>query len=231
MSEHQRVGLPLDAAGVLDLFQALSDRLEARGVKATLFAVGGAAMALAYDPDRTTRDVDAVFTPAPAVREAAEEVAAARGLEPDWLNDAAKGFMPGGDDSPVTVFESEWLTVLAPSPEYLLAMKLFASRGERDLEDAAVLFNKAGYTSTQEGVELLMRSYPEGQLAPRHRYRLEEVAQLAAERRAGLGAPDAKPSRPRPDLRQARGSPGGHLSPPQAFGAPIQRPRPPSLGL
>jgi hypothetical protein len=64
------------------------------------------------------------------------------------LNDAAKGFMPGGDDSPVTVFESEWLTVLAPSPEYLLAMKLFASRGERDLEDAAVLFNKAGFTSS-----------------------------------------------------------------------------------
>jgi hypothetical protein len=47
MSERRRAGLPLDAAGLLDLLQALSDRLEARVVKATVFAVGGAPMALA----------------------------------------------------------------------------------------------------------------------------------------------------------------------------------------
>ncbi|MDR2373685.1 MAG: hypothetical protein LBD77_06245, partial [Bifidobacteriaceae bacterium] len=58
-----------------------------------------------------------------------------RGLQPDWLNDAAKGFLPGPNDRRQTVFESESLPVQVPSPEYLLAMKLHASRDERDPQD------------------------------------------------------------------------------------------------
>src|SRR4051812_49402550 len=40
-------------------FGALGDRLVRRGVVVDLFVVGGAAMALAYDAQRVTRDVDA----------------------------------------------------------------------------------------------------------------------------------------------------------------------------
>ena len=40
-------------------FTALGERLARRGVVADVFAVGGAAMALAYDATRATRDVDA----------------------------------------------------------------------------------------------------------------------------------------------------------------------------
>lgn len=76
------------------LFDDLSNALEQRGVAAQLFVVGGAAMALAYDSKRTTRDVDALFIPAPEVREAAMAIADQNGLEPDWLNDGAKGLMP-----------------------------------------------------------------------------------------------------------------------------------------
>jgi len=35
----------------------------ARGVVADVFVVGGAAMALAYDATRVTRDIDATFVP------------------------------------------------------------------------------------------------------------------------------------------------------------------------
>lgn len=49
-------------------------------------------MALAYDEGRLTRDVDALFEPAPEVRRAVEAIAEAHGLEPDWLNDAATLF-------------------------------------------------------------------------------------------------------------------------------------------
>jgi hypothetical protein len=97
----------LDAEQVRGLFRELSERLATRGVQAQLFGVGGAAMALAYYQGRMTRDVDALFVPAPAVRAAAEEVGATHGLEPDWLNDAAKGFLRGPDEHPPTVFESE----------------------------------------------------------------------------------------------------------------------------
>ncbi len=161
------------------LLQELSAGLQARGLHAQLFVVGGAAMALAYDRQRITRDVDALFAPAPEVREIAESLAERHGLEPDWLNDGAKGFMPAADERPRTVFESESLLVQVPSAEYLLAMKLYASRGERDLEDAAKLYNEAGYTKPQEGIELLARSYPASMLLAKHRYVVEEVAQRA----------------------------------------------------
>ena len=172
-------GGTLNAAKVLALFQELSDRLADAGVAAQLFVVGGAAMALAYDDGRVTRDVDALFVPAPEVRQVAEDMSIAHGLEPDWLNDAAKGFLPGDDESPRTVFESESLLVQVPSPQYLLAMKLHASRDERDLDDAAVLFNRLGYSSGQDCIDLLTQTYPLGQLLPRHRSLAEEVAHRA----------------------------------------------------
>ena len=55
-------------------FAALGDRLFRRGVVADLFIVGGAAMVLAYDANRVTRDVDATFVPHGVVLEKAREV-------------------------------------------------------------------------------------------------------------------------------------------------------------
>lgn len=176
-------GGPLDAKQVKVLFRELSDRLAETGVHAQLFVVGGAAMALAYDTARVTRDVDALFVPAPEVRRIAEGMSGPHGLEPDWLNDAAKGFLPGADEHPVTVFESESLLVQVPSASYLLAMKLHASRDERDLEDAVTLFDRLGYTTAQECIELLTATYSDRQLLPRHRYLADEVARRAHARR------------------------------------------------
>lgn len=218
MSEH---GAELDGERVLALFQELSDRLAASGAHAQLFVVGGAAMALAYDQGRLTRDVDALFLPAPEVRQAAEAIAAEHGLEPDWLNDAAKGFLPGQDEHPTTVFESEALLVQVASPEYLLAMKLHASRDERDLDDAATLFLRLGYTTAEHGIELLTSTYPVGQLLPRHRYIVEDVAQRAAGRRVALN-----------DTPQRGAERRSKLPPPESVGlnsGRSRRPQPPSL--
>ncbi|WP_200847125.1 DUF6036 family nucleotidyltransferase [Microbacterium sp. 18062] len=223
MIEH---GAELDAERVLALFQELSDQLAAAGIHAQLFVVGGAAMALAYDHGRLTRDVDALFVPAPEVRQAAEAIGAAHELEPDWLNDAAKGFLPGQDEHPTTVFESESLLVQVASPEYLLAMKLHASRDERDLDDAATLFLRLGYTTAEQGIELLTSTYPVGRLLPRHRYIVEDVAQRAAARRAEQKHTSQRPPQ-RGTERRAK------LPPPEAFGLGSNRsngPQPPPLG-
>jgi hypothetical protein len=56
------------------LLDDLSSELAARGVRAELFLVGGAALAVAYDAMRATRDLDAVFH-ADVVRQAATAVA------------------------------------------------------------------------------------------------------------------------------------------------------------
>ena len=48
----------LDRAGIEEAFRRLGDRLAQRGVVTDLYVFGGAAMALAYDSRRATRDVD-----------------------------------------------------------------------------------------------------------------------------------------------------------------------------
>ena len=84
------------------LLDDLSAELAARGARAELFLVGGAALAVAYDATRSTRDLDAVFIPADVVRRAASAVAEREGLAEDWLNDAVKGFLPGPGPALVT---------------------------------------------------------------------------------------------------------------------------------
>lgn len=104
-------------------------------------------MALAYDDGRLTRDVDALFVPVPEVRRVVEEMSVDHGLEPDWLNDAAKGFLPGNDDDARVIFESGSLLVQVPSPGYLLAMKLHASR------DIATLTTLRFYSTSSDTVQ------------------------------------------------------------------------------
>jgi hypothetical protein len=88
----------LDRAGIEEAFRRLGDRLAKRGVVADLYVFGGAAMALAYDSRRATRDVDALFKPHGIVHEEALAVAAELGL-PRWrLNEQASSYVaPGGD--------------------------------------------------------------------------------------------------------------------------------------
>ena len=63
----------------------LPAELAARGAGAVLFLVGGAALAVAYDATRATRDLDAIFIPGNVVRQAAVAVAQCVGLAEDWL--------------------------------------------------------------------------------------------------------------------------------------------------
>lgn len=53
----------LDRAAIQDAFRRLGDRPARRGVVADRYVFGGAALALAYDARRSTRDIDAVFQP------------------------------------------------------------------------------------------------------------------------------------------------------------------------
>jgi hypothetical protein len=78
----------LDRAQLERAFTDLGERLMRRGVVADVFIVGGAAMALAYDATRVTRDVDSLFVPHGVVLEEARNVAQDLGLPMWWLNDA-----------------------------------------------------------------------------------------------------------------------------------------------
>ena len=76
----------------------------------------GAALAVAYDATRATRDLDAVFMPTDVVRQAAAAVAEREGLAEDWLNEAIKGFLPGPDPDAQRFYSSDSLIVDVASP-------------------------------------------------------------------------------------------------------------------
>jgi len=164
-----------DKAELLHAFERLDEELGRRGVRAELFVVGGAAMAIAYDARRTTTDVDAIFVPSGIVREAAEVVAELLDLDPEWLNDGAKGFAPGEDPDQVSVFEGQCLSVAAASPRYLLAMKLLASRTDRDIDDIKFLFELCGLSSAEDGAKVLESFYPTRIIPARAHFLLQEL--------------------------------------------------------
>ena len=113
----------LDRSRIEQLLRALDQVLASKGATADNYLVGGAAMALGFDAERSTRDVDAVFAPTTVVRDAAAVVADEFDLPSDWLNDAVKGFVPSAPDvSQRVVFESDHLRVCSASAEYLLAI-------------------------------------------------------------------------------------------------------------
>ncbi len=130
----------LDRERIADLLLELGRDLDLAGVRAELFLVGGAALALVYNTRRMTADVDAVFEPKQVVYDAARRVAANHpGLPADWLNDGVKGFLPGPDLNARAALDAPGIVVSAASPEYLLALKVQASRIDRDADDIRLL--------------------------------------------------------------------------------------------
>src|SRR4051794_11687385 len=104
-----------------------------------MYVVGGAAIALAYDSRRSTRDVDAVFEPKLAIYDAAADVAERLGLPVGWLNDAVKRFLAGDDPEAAPVLDVPGLRCMAASPRMLLALKVLAHRVGEDESDVMLL--------------------------------------------------------------------------------------------
>jgi predicted nucleotidyltransferase len=165
----------LDRAAIEDAFRRLGDRLARRGVVADLYIFGGAAMALAYDARRATRDIDAVFQPHGVVLDEARGVADELGLPHWWLNEQASAYVaPGGDPAAPRVFDHPGLRVAAASPEHLLAMKVLAAR-RRDAEDIRFLVGHLGLTNAEQALVLCAEIFPDEEVPGRARLVLDDV--------------------------------------------------------
>ncbi len=165
----------MDAAAIRDLLGEVAGILRRQGVTARIYVVGGAAMALAYDADRTTRDLDAVILAGHgAVIEAAHDVARRHGLPRSWLNEQASSYVPPGDDGHArVVFDDPGLVVLAASPARLFTMKVHASRAA-DLDDIRDLANMLGITDIARAIEVCAQVMPDQPLTARSRAILSE---------------------------------------------------------
>ena len=160
---------------ILAALTALAAELNRRGVSAEMYVVGGAAIALAFDERRSTRDIDAVFKPKSVVYEAAAALAEQLGgcLE-GWLNDAVKGFLAGEDPAAAPVLDLPGLRCLTASPETLLALKVLAHRVGEDEDDLRLLAAELGLERADQVLAIAERTYGD-RLDPAARFFVEEL--------------------------------------------------------
>ncbi len=143
---------------VEELLRELARRLNAAGVAGGIRVVGGAAIALLHSDRRATQDIDALLLPEAPVREIAAQMGRERGLQPTWINDAAKAYVPAvGLNDWVEVFREGDVVVSIGSLEMLLAMKVFANRGRRDTPDMEFLLQQCKITSIEQVQEIYER--------------------------------------------------------------------------
>jgi hypothetical protein len=165
----------LDREAITRALRRLGDRLAFRGVVADLYVFGGAAMALAYDLRRSTRDVDALITPHGVVLAEAAAVALELGLPRWWLNEQASAYVsPDADREAPLVFDHPGLRVHAASPRHLLAMKVLASR-RRDIDDIRLLVVHLGLISADEVLAVCGDVFPDEPIPDRARLAVEDA--------------------------------------------------------
>jgi hypothetical protein len=168
---------PLTQHDLRRLFDLLNKELGRSGIRGELFLVGGAVMCLAYSARASTRDVDALCRPPAQVREAAARVATRAKINPDWLNDAAKGFMSAqGDFAPF--LELDHLRIMVAQPEYLLAMKCSAMRigpEFRDEEDIRFLLRLLEIRTYEKAVAAITKYYALDRFPQKALYALAEL--------------------------------------------------------
>jgi hypothetical protein len=125
-----------------ELLDELDARLRHRDVAASIFVVGGAAIAANHTRrDRITEDVDAL-TRDTVVLEEAKTLARERGLPENWLNPNAGMWMPPLPGGVLDQPAEPGLRVTYADDGFLLATKLIAQRA-KDADDVVALARRA----------------------------------------------------------------------------------------
>lgn len=160
---------------ILQLFESLDTELGRRGVTGEIGLCGGAVMCLVFKARESTKDVDGIFEPTGAIREASREVAARMDVREDWLNDAAKAYFltqPPRQE----VLSLPHLRVWAPTAEYMLAMKCVSARFDtHDLDDVRFLLRHLDVSSVGQAFEIVERFYPRRHIPPKTQFLIEEL--------------------------------------------------------
>lgn len=161
---------------IIKLLEELGERLDRRGIAIELYLVGGAAMLLGFDRLAVTHDLDARISPTGVIDEIVAEMASEHSdLPPNWLNDAVVPLLPRLDDARRwEALRVPGITVSVASAEHLLAMKVRAGRGVRDLQDIGVLCDILEFTRRQEVWQLCDQIWGEDMIRPEIRAEVDE---------------------------------------------------------
>lgn len=165
----------MESSEIKKYLESLNSKLAQKEIKGEIGIVGGAAMCLAFKARAATKDVDAIFEPAQAIRQEAKAVAQEFSLPQDWLNDAVKGFLSPKIKKKV-LWQWSHLTIWVPPADYLLAMKAISARWDTsDRDDVLFLINQLQLKSSKEVFKIIEDFYPKSRIPPKTQFFIEEI--------------------------------------------------------
>ena len=145
------------------LFNELNQKLERAGLTGEILICGGALMAIAYNKERITEDIDALYTPKKEFEEIILQIAHTHNLPDNWLNDTVSQSINMSDFESETIIELSSLRVKAVVLEVLLTMKLMACR-DKDSDDIKLLVARMGNFDLDEVMNLVLKYVPSHRL-------------------------------------------------------------------
>ncbi len=149
----------MTAEQITQYLTELNDELRLMDIKGEVSLYGGAVMCLAFKARPATKDVDAIFEPVRAIRNASLKVADRHGLEIDWINMAVEIFVV---DHPRMVYlDLPNLQVFVPEADYMVAMKTLSLRPDtNDTKDLDFLIKRLGLRSVEDVLSIVTDYYP-----------------------------------------------------------------------
>ncbi|MBI4883852.1 MAG: hypothetical protein HY826_07345 [Actinobacteria bacterium] len=166
----------LDREIVTRAFRSMADHLATAHRRGEILLAGGAVMALVYDSQRVTRDVDGLIVVGHGDVLAASDAAATElGLRRGWLNEGVSIYLSKQPDPTRTaIFDHPNLAVYAVSAGHLLALKARAARAQ-DLDDLQQLISLLGLSTADELFGVVESFFPDDPLGDRARAVIEDL--------------------------------------------------------
>ncbi len=171
---------------ILASFERVNEELKKLDLYGEILMAGGASMCLAFSARSATKDIDAIYEPKAVINEIAIKIAEEKGLPKTWLNDSVKGFMnKSAVEKKMHLKSYSHLKIYSVLPEYLLAMKLMASRmdSETDKKDIVFLMKYLEIDTGEKARQILESIFKTEYILPKTRYVIEEcIEEIQAEK-------------------------------------------------
>lgn len=176
--------IDLTREDILQGLDRINELAKQSGIIVDMAIYGGAALSIAFDITRITRDVDVVVKgDTKFLRWAVTEVAKEMSWEEDWLNDAVKGFTSGSEELvPVEQYREATgggLRVFVPTPEYIFAMKCMSMRTDiresSDVNDIRYLATQIPIESVDQALGIVEQFYPKNLIQAKVQMGIEEI--------------------------------------------------------
>lgn len=174
----------LSKSDIEGYLKEIAAAMEAEEIRSEIVLCGGAVMTMVYDARPSTKDIDALFEPAAKLRMIASRIAERDGLEADWLNDGAKGFIDTSRMTFETVRDFGALVVKTPDTRGMLALKLVSAREDsKDAADALFLMERLDIQSEAELFEIIEENIAPPRLTPLANFFAKEMYQKYLEKK------------------------------------------------